>query len=78
MNATSNIWWDGPLILSVLRLVSFEARLAHAEVKKDLLVFRGAFGMRLLLAAEISGLSVFIFMDYQGDRTSPPHSWLVS
>jgi hypothetical protein len=30
----SNMWWIGPIILIVLRLLSAEARLARAQMKK--------------------------------------------
>jgi hypothetical protein len=57
MDSNSNIWWLGPLGLTVLRLLYVEARLTHARVKGKLLVFSAGLGIRLLFGAAIIGFS---------------------
>lgn len=68
MNTSPNMWWAGPLMLVLVRMLSVEGRLAHAEVKQNLLVFRGARGMRLILAGEIIG---FLYLIATGYRSEP-------
>jgi hypothetical protein len=70
MNTSSTIWWIGPIVVTVLRMLSVEARLAHAEVKKSLLVFRGGLAMRILLAAEVIGFSIFIATGFYSDQSA--------
>ena|SRR5690349_13901720 len=57
MDSNSNIWWLGPLGLTVLRLLYVEARLTHVRTKDNLLVFSAGLGIRLLLGAGIIGFS---------------------
>ena len=58
MNTESNIWWIGPLVLTLLHLLYKEARLSHATKKGDQLVFRAGVGARVLLALGIVGFSL--------------------
>jgi len=67
MKTSSDLWWIGPLVIVLVRMLSVEGRLAHAEVKKHLLVFRGARGMRLLLAGAIAVFLYFIAIGYHSD-----------
>ena len=57
-DSNSNVWWLGPLALTVLRLLYVEARLTHARVKGQFLVFAASLGIRILFAAGIIGFSV--------------------
>jgi hypothetical protein len=57
MDSNSNIWWLGPLGLTVLRLLFVEARLTHVRAKGNMLVFSARPGMRLLFGAGIIGFS---------------------
>jgi hypothetical protein len=62
MNSTSNIWWIGPLMLTLLRLLYWEARLTHANRQGTTLIFRGAKTLRLLFGLGIIGFSVLIML----------------
>lgn len=57
MNSTSNIWWIGPLVLTLLRLLYMEARLTHSSAKGNLLIFRAGIGIRVLFGIGIIGFS---------------------
>lgn len=57
MDSTSNIWWIGPLVLTLLRLLYTEARLTYASAKGDRLIFRAGIGLRLLFGVGIIGFS---------------------
>ena len=48
-----NIWWQGPIVLLVLRLLYFEAVLARAEARHGALVFRAGKGARILFLATV-------------------------
>jgi hypothetical protein len=57
MSPISNIWWLGPLGLTVLRLLYFEARLSRARSKGGLLVFSASIGVRLLFGVGVVGFA---------------------
>jgi hypothetical protein len=57
----SNMWWQGPFVLMVLRLVHTEALLLRAKRNGEVLVFRGALSMRVLFACGIAGLSFGVY-----------------
>lgn len=52
----TNVWWIGPTVLVVLRLLLIEANAAQASRRGDSLVFRGTAGLRLVLLVGIVGL----------------------
>jgi len=54
----SNIWWSGPIVLVLLRVLYAEARSSRASSAGDALVFRPALGVRLLLGVVIVGFFV--------------------
>lgn len=57
MNSESNIWWIGPLVLTLMRLLYVEARLSHASNEGKMLLFRGSIGWRCLLLVGVLGFS---------------------
>jgi hypothetical protein len=59
---TSNIWWIGPVVLVLLRVLYAEARSSRATRAGDVLVFRPALGVRLLLGVVIVGFFVGIVL----------------
>jgi hypothetical protein len=59
---TSNIWWIGPVVLVLLRVLYAEARSSRATRAGDALVFRPALGVRLLLGVAILGFFVGIVL----------------
>jgi hypothetical protein len=67
---SSDIWWMGPLVIVLLRMLSVEGRLAHEKAKKNLLVFPGSRGMRLILGGEIIGFLYLIATGYRSDPGS--------
>jgi hypothetical protein len=60
METTSNMWWIGPLVLILLRVLYTEARLARATVKADAIFFRAALGVRILMGSGIVGFLILI------------------
>ena len=72
MDSNSNVWWLGPLGLTVLRILYVEARLTQARVKGDLLVFPAGLGMRLLFGVGIVGFSALV-----ASRIGQEAAWLV-
>lgn len=60
-------WWVASLVLVVIRVLSVEARLAHAERIKSALVFRATLGIRLMIGGAIIGFSTFILTHF-GDQ----------
>jgi hypothetical protein len=69
MNSTSNIWWIGPLVLTVLRLLYVEARLSHAASDGGVLIFRSSLGLRLLLLVGIVGFSAGTLLSIGKEET---------
>jgi len=63
MNSTSNIWWIGPLVLVLLRLLYIEARLTRVALKANMLVFRAGIGLRLLFGIGIFGFSLGVVIN---------------
>jgi len=64
MNTNSKIWWIGPLVLILIRVLSLEVALAHAQAKERALVFRTGFGLRLLIGVGVAIFSVQIVKSY--------------
>ncbi len=58
----TNVWWIGPGVLVVLRLLYVEANAARASRRGDSLVFRGTAGLRLVLLVGIVGLLTAILI----------------
>ena len=56
---TSNIWWIGPVVLVLLRLLYAEARNTRASVRGEALVFRAARGVLILFTF---GIAVFLVL----------------
>lgn len=52
--------WAGAIVLIAIRLLYVEASVAHAKLRKGVLVFRAGLGVRLLIGAMIIGLSILI------------------
>ena len=73
MDSNSNIWWLGPLGLTVLRLLFVEARLTHVRAKGNLLVFSTGLGIRLLFGAGIIGFSALTVSNVGREET-----WLLA
>lgn len=64
----SNIWWIGPLVLAVLRLLYVEASLAKASVQGSGVVFRAATGTRAALGlSSAATLGAMVFCVSQGE-----------
>lgn len=55
--------WAGAIVLIAIRLLYVEANLAHAKVRRGVLVFRAGLGMRLLIGGMIVGLSILIIKE---------------
>jgi hypothetical protein len=53
-------WWTAPLVLIGIRFLLVEATLAHAQLKKGTLVFRGSLGFRLIIGGSIVAFSAMI------------------
>src|SRR5258708_1642837 len=73
MNATSNTWWIGPLVLTLLRLLDTEARLSHATARSGALVFRVGLALRLLFLVGIVGFSLGALVSIGREET-----WLLA
>jgi len=73
MDSNSNIWWLGPLGLTVLRLLYVEAQLTHVRAKGNLLVFSAGLGIRLLFGVGIVGFSALTVSNIGREET-----WLLA
>ncbi len=72
-DSTSNTWWIGPLVLTGLRLLTLEARLAHAKAKGSLLVFNGVLAIRTMFTCGIVGFTIGILLSIGHEET-----WLLA
>jgi hypothetical protein len=66
---SSNVWWIGPVVLVLLRVLYAEARSSHAGITGDALVFRPALGVRLLLGIAILGFFLGIILSIGREET---------
>jgi hypothetical protein len=62
VNPGANVWWIGPLVLTLLRLLYTEGRLSRAAFKNGSFVFRAGIGLRLLFMLGICGFTVGIVL----------------
>lgn len=60
--------WTGAIVLIAIRLLYIEADLAHAKVRRGVLVFRAGLGIRLLIGAMIVGLSTLIVKEFDTEE----------
>lgn len=60
MDANSNVWWLGPLGLTVLRILYVEARVSQARTRGNLLLFPAGLGIRFLFGGGIIGFSALV------------------
>jgi hypothetical protein len=65
----SNMWWIGPLVLTLLRVLHTDARVARATAKGGTVVFRAALGVRILIGSGIVGLLILIAKGIGNEET---------
>jgi hypothetical protein len=70
--SSSNIWWIGPLVLVLIRIIVLEARLSRASRKRQALVFPLALSFRIGLW---SAIALFTFLILRELHTEEP--WLL-
>jgi hypothetical protein len=73
MNTTSNSWWIGPLVLTLIQILQTEARLSHAKAAHGAVVFRAALSVRLLFLIGIIGLTALTLASIGREE-----SWLLA
>jgi hypothetical protein len=66
---SGNIWWIGPIVLVLLRLLYAEARNEKAFMKGEVLVFRAAVGVRALFAFGIIFFLVLLIRNIGREET---------
>ncbi len=69
---TGNIWWIGPVVLVLLRMLYAEARSTRSSIKASARVFRAATGVLILFAFGIAGFVVLIVKSLSHEE-----SWII-